>query len=187
MSKKVVTFVRTGAALTLPLFALAAAASHRPHHGFVAPEAPAIEAPADASATLAQAAAQQVTHAGFDWKTRLLYLLAGILLGVLAGAFMSDRFRRFRRLLGMAIIALALVGVIFIHDYLAFGVGFTVAAVTVFRLLRDTFTSGFDAIFGNAHAATRADITAAGQMLAFDPATGTASGKPGIPLGSLVE
>ena len=196
MPRKLTSLLRCTAGIVLPL--LAAATAHRQHH-FPAPAPQPDPETTDIAAALAQIQPQDTdTHGvlsaiaqmlgGIDWRVRLLYLLGGAILGGLVGAFFSHRLRRFRRLLGLSIIALLLIAGVLIDNFLAFGIGAAVAGGLAFWLLRIIPAAGdFEAIFGNARPALRDEIAAAGHMLAFDAASNSYVGKVGIPLGSLLE
>ena len=192
MRNKLTSLLNYAAGMSLPLIAIA---GHRPHQ-------PALPAPSDLPVTgISPMFAPPSTApdgdslsamvlsalANIDWKMRVIYLLAGIILGGLVGAFFSDRLRRFRRLLVLAAMTLALVVCVLANNPLAFGVGATVAGYAAFWLLRDRSNFGFEPIFGNARPAMRDEIAAAGHMLAFDAASNSYVGEVGIPLGVLVE
>jgi hypothetical protein len=194
MRKKLTSLLNYAAGMSLPLIAVAA--GHRPHQPSAPPAQPDLPA-TDISAMFAPPSTPAVGDslsalvlsmlANIDWKMRALYLFAGIILGGLIGAFFSDRLRRFRRLLVLAAMALALVVCVLANDPLAFGVGATVAGYAAFWLLRDRSNFGFEPIFGNARPAARDEIAAAGHMLAFDATSNSYVGETGIPLGTLIE
>jgi hypothetical protein len=116
---------------------------------------------------------------------RVLCFLAGAALGALIGAFFSDRFRRWRKLIALVLFTIIGAFVSLVHNGLAFGVGFISTAVIVYRLLKDNSLQNIDnAIFGDAHPATYDELSAAGHVPAFDPATSQYKpAEPGIPLG----
>jgi hypothetical protein len=192
MRKKLTHLFNYAAAMSFPLIAMA---GHRPHPPAL-PAQPDLPA-TDISAMLAPSSTPPVGDslsalllsmlANTDWKMRALYLFAGIILGGLVGAFFSDRLRRFRRLLVLAAMTLALIVCVLANNPLAFGVGAAVAGYAAFWLLRDRSNFGFEPIFGNAHPANRSEIAAAGHMLAFDAASNSYVGEVGIPLGTLIE
>lgn len=194
MRKKLLSLFRYAAGVSFPFVAMAA--GHRPHHPATLPSAP--DQATDMAALLAQS--DPAPHgtslsdlvlamfANTDWTVRAIYLFAGMIVGGLIGAFFSHRMRRFRRLLALAVLALALITCVLVNDPLAFGVGSAGAGFAAFWLLRIIpSTEGFEAIFGNARPAARSEIAMAGHMLAFDAASNSYNGKPGIPLGTLVE
>jgi hypothetical protein len=192
MRSRLTSLLNYAAGMSFPLIAVA---GHRPHPPAL-PAQPDLPA-TDISAMLAPSSTPAVGDslsalvlsmlANIDWKMRVIYLLAGIILGGLVGAFFSDRLRRFRRLLVLAAMTLALVVCVLANNPLAFGVGATVAGYAAFWLLRNRTYSEFEPIFGNARPAARDEIAAAGHMLAFDAASNSYVGEVGIPLGILVE
>ena len=194
MRNKLTHLFNYAAGMGLPLIALAA--GHRQHQPSAAPVQTDPQT-TDISAMFAPPSTPPVgdslsalvlaMFANIDWKMRALSLFAGIILGGLVGAFFSDRLRRFRRLLVLAAMTLALVVCVLANNPLAFGVGATVAGYAAFWLLRDRSNFGFEPIFGNARPAARDEIAAAGHMLAFDAASNSYVGEVGIPLGILVE
>jgi hypothetical protein len=116
--------------------------------------------------------------------TRLVYLAAGIALGSLLGAFFSDHFRRWRKLIGLVLITIGLSVGVLIHNVLAFSIGLVVSAVVVYRLLKLHTTPFDEAIFGDAHPATYEELAAANLVPEFDPETGElGEAPPGIPIG----
>lgn len=177
MTKKLASMLYRAAGVSLTLLPVLAFASHSQ------PAAEPITQP-DVSAAFAQMAGHDALATG--WAMRVLYLLAGIVVGGLAGAFFSHRLQRFRRRLIFAMVVLTLFASVFINDLLAFCVGTAVAGLAAYWLLRAK-PSGFDPIFGNARPATRNDIAQAGHMAAFDPASQSYKGGNGIPLGNFVE
>jgi len=192
MRKKLTSLLNYAVGMSLPLIAMAA---HRPRQPALPaqPDLPAtgispmFAPPSTAPDGDSLSALVLSALANIDWKMRALSLFAGIILGGLVGAFFSDRLRRFRRLLVLAAMTLALVVCVLANNPLAFGVGAAVAGYAAFWLLRDRSNFGFEPIFGNARPAARDEIAAAGHMLAFDAASNSYVGEIGIPLGTLIE
>lgn len=127
---------------------------------------------------------------GIPWKMRILSLLMGAAFGGLVGAFFSDKARKFRLWVVLAILGLMVLGGIVLSDTTAFLSGAVVSAATVWwlwRLPRQDAGYGFLPIWGDARPATRDEIAAAGYVAAHNPSTNTFTpARPGIPLGTFI-
>jgi hypothetical protein len=178
------------AGTTLPLLTIALAGCHK--HPPEQPHFPQQQfTPYDQQALLEQMAqAQQGINPGENWKTRLLAIFAGAVIGALVGAFFSKRARAFRYwLIGCALLLLCVFGVFFGNDLAAFSCSGLLAGATTYALLswgEEAGGEGFEPIFGEARPATRNEVIGGGHVIGTNSGARPA-GRIHIPLGSIVE